>query len=76
MRSQPEALLCAIYYLSVTRQSLFVKRILTTFLVLRPSLPSFFGKTIVVIIILHGFNRTKEVTISDLTKEIVIRRSC
>ena len=33
-------------------------------------------QTVVVVIILHGFNFTKEVTISDLREEVVVGSSC
>lgn len=33
-------------------------------------------QTVVVVIVLHGFNFTKEVTISDLREEVVVGSSC
>ena len=33
-------------------------------------------QTVVVVIILHGFNFAKKITISDLREEVVVRSSC
>ena len=33
-------------------------------------------QTVVVVIVLHGFNFTKKVTISDLREEVVVGSSC
>lgn len=68
MRSQPEALLCEIL-------------IIYSLALLKMTCQEFFQslsrklKSVIVVIVFHGFNRAKKITIPDLTEEIVVGSS-